>query len=142
MLSRRSLLRGAAAAALLPSVRASAQAPVAADWRSFVTSYRVPDWFRDAKLGLWSHWGPQCVPEYGDWYGRQMYIQGNPFYRHHLATYGHPTHFGFIEFINRWRAEAFEPQRLARLFRRAGARYLMSMANHHDNFDAFDSAHH
>ena len=143
MLSRRSLLRGAAAAALLPSAaRVSAQAPVAADWQSFVTSYRVPDWFRDAKFGLWSHWGPQCVPEHGDWYGRQMYIQGNPFYRHHVATYGHPTQFGFIEFIGRWRAEVFEPQRLARLFRRAGARYLMSMANHHDNFDNFDSAHH
>ncbi len=92
MFSRRQILGAAAAAALLPaSARAHAAQPIAADWQAFVAAYRVPDWFRDAKFGIWAHWGPQCVPEYGDWYGRQMYIQGNPFYDHHVRTYGHPA---------------------------------------------------
>lgn len=141
MLTRRELLAAAGAAALAPRT-ALAQGTVRADWQSFAAAYDVPDWFRDAKFGIWSHWGPQCVPEYGDWYGRQMYIQGNHVYRHHVATYGHPSRFGFMELIGRWRAEAWEPERLTRLFAKSGARYLMSMANHHDNFDAFDSAHH
>ena len=143
MLTRRDFLAAAGAASLVPgAARAQQTGPVAADWQSFAGAYRVPDWFRDAKFGMWSHWGPQCVPEYGDWYGRQMYIQGNHFYRHHLEKYGHPSQFGFMEFIGQWRAEAWEPDALGALFRRAGARYLMSMANHHDNFDNFDSAHH
>jgi alpha-L-fucosidase len=141
MFSRRQVLAAGASAALLPAL-ASAQGPIAPDWAAFVQAYRAPDWFRDAKFGIWSHWGPQCVPEYGDWYGRQMYIQGNPYYEHHVRTYGHPSRFGFMELIGRWRTERWEPEALMALYRRAGARYFMSMANHHDNFDNFDSAHH
>ena len=140
-LSRRQMLAGTAAAALLPSV-ASAQGPVAPDWQSFVAAHRVPDWFRDAKFGIWAHWGPQCVPEYGDWYGRLMYVQGHPTYQHHVSTYGHPTQSGFMDMIGRWRAENWEPEALIARYRRAGARYFMAMANHHDNLDLFDSAHH
>jgi alpha-L-fucosidase len=121
---------------------ARAEGPVASDWPSLVAAYRVPDWFRDVKFGIWSHWGPQCVPEFGDWYGRQMYIQGNPVYEHHLRTYGHPSEVGFIDLIGRWKAEAWQPEALMALYKKAGARYFMSMANHHDNFDNFDSAHH
>jgi alpha-L-fucosidase len=135
MLSRRDFLRSAAATPL-------AAAQLRPDWRSLVEAYRVPDWFRDAKFGIWSHWGPQCVPEFGDWYGRQMYIQGNRVYDHHVRTYGHPSRFGFLDLIGRWRAEAWQPEALTDLFRHAGARYLMSMANHHDNFDNFDSFDH
>ncbi len=76
-----------------PGRRASAAPAFAApkggfqpSWRSLADGYKTPDWFRDAKLGIWSHWGPQCVPEFGDWYGRQMYQQGNPFYEHHVRT--------------------------------------------------------
>jgi alpha-L-fucosidase len=142
MFSRRDLLRiGAASAALAPTTLKAA-APVAADWQAFAAAYRTPDWFRDAKFGIWSHWGPQCVPEFGDWYGRQMYIQGNPVYEHHLRTYGHPSKAGFIDLIGRWKAEAWQPEALMALYRKAGARYFMSMANHHDNLDMFDSAHH
>jgi alpha-L-fucosidase len=112
------------------------------DWRSLVEAYRVPEWFRDAKFGIWSHWGPQCVPEHGDWYGRQMYIQGNRFYEHHVRTYGHPSDVGFIDLIGRWKAEAWQPEALMALYKKAGARYFMSMANHHDNFDNFNSRHH
>jgi alpha-L-fucosidase len=141
MPTRRTFLGGAASAALLPSF-ASAQGTVLPDWQSFAGAYRTPDWFRDAKFGIWSHWGPQCVPEFGDWYGRLMYVQGSRFHDHHAATYGHPSEAGFMELIGRWRADAWEPEELTRLFRRAGAKYVMSMASHHDNFDNFDSAHH
>jgi alpha-L-fucosidase len=133
-LTRRGLLQGAAALAAAPAG--------GADWPSLAAAFRVPDWFRDAKFGLWAHWGPQCVPEAGDWYGRLMYVQGHPAYDHHLRTYGHPSRTGFLDIIGRWKAEAWEPERLIALYRKAGARYFVSMANHHDNFDNFDSMHH
>ncbi|RYG10339.1 MAG: alpha-L-fucosidase, partial [Caulobacteraceae bacterium] len=82
------------------------------------------------------------VPEFGDWYGRQMYIQGNPFYEHHVKTYGHPSDFGFIDFIDMWKGEHWDPDALLDLYQAAGARYIMVMANHHDNLDLFDSRHH
>lgn len=97
-LSRRDLLRAAAASPFAASAGPSG-ARVEPDWQSFVAAYRVPDWFSDAKFGIWSHWGPQCVPEFGDWYGRQMYVQGNRVYEHHVRTYGHPSRFGFLELI-------------------------------------------
>ena len=146
MISRRDLLRAGAASAALGAPAAGmaqpAPGPVAASWPSLVASYRVPQWFRDAKFGIWSHWGPQCVPEFGDWYGRQMYIQGNRVYDHHVATYGHPSEVGFLDLIGRWKAEAWEAEALMVLYARAGARYFVSMANHHDKLDNFDSAHH
>jgi alpha-L-fucosidase len=141
-LSRRNLLKGAAALGAAGAAAPLAAKPVAPEWPSLVSAFRVPDWFRDAKFGIWSHWGPQCVPEFGDWYGRQMYIQGNRFYEHHVKTYGHPADFGFMEFIGRWKPEAWQPEALMALYKKAGARYFMSMANHHDNLDNFDSSHH
>ena len=102
----------------------------------------MPDWFRDAKFGIWAHWGPQCVPEAGDWYGRLMYVQGHPAYAHHLRTYGHPADTGFLDLIGRWRAERWDPDALVARYARAGARYFMALACHHDNFDTYDSAHH
>lgn len=131
-----------AAAAAAPGLAARATGAVAPSWESLAGAYRVPDWFRDAKFGIWAHWGPQCVPEAGDWYGRLMYVQGHPAYDHHLRHFGHPSRTGFIDIIGRWKAEAWQPERLIDLYRKAGARYFVSMANHHDNFDNFDSAHH
>lgn len=116
--------------------------PFEASWDSLKAGCRVPDWYRDAKFGLWAHWGPQCVPEAGDWYARHMYIQGHPQYEHHLRNYGHPTDVGFIEIQRQWRAENWDPDDLLSLYKRAGARYFVAMANHHDNFDAWDSTHH
>ena len=118
------------------------EGPFAADWESLKASYRVPDWYRDAKFGLWAHWGPQCVPEAGDWYARHMYIQGTPQYEHHLRTYGHPADSGFIEVQRRWTAENWDPDDLLSLYKTAGARYFVAMANHHDNFDAWNSRFH
>ena len=82
------------------------------------------------------------MPEAGDWYGRLMYVQGHPAYDHHLRHYGHPADTGFIDLIGRWRAERWQPDALVQRYRRAGARYFVALACHHDNFDTFDSTHH
>ena len=70
-------------------------------WDS-LAKYQVPDWFRDAKFGMWAHWGPQCEPEAGDWYGRGMYEEGSRQYKFHVEKYGHPSKFGFKDVINVW----------------------------------------
>ena len=104
--------------------------------------YKTPEWFRDAKFGLWAHWSAQCVPETGDWYARQMYLQGERQYEHHLQHYGHPSKTGFMEIDNLWKAELWKPHELMELYLNAGAKYFMSLANHHDNFDCYDSRYH
>jgi len=104
--------------------------------------YRCPEWFRDAKFGIWAHWGPQAVPMVGDWYARQMYIQGHPQYIHHLKTYGHPSEQGYKDIIPLWKAERWDPDRLMAVYKKAGARYFVSMGVHHDNFDLWNSKHH
>jgi len=109
--------------------------------RASLARYEVPEWFRDAKLGMWAHWGPQSAVEAGDWYARHMYMQGTEQYDHHLRHYGHPSKFGFKDTIPLWKAERFDPARLVRLYKRAGAKYFMSMGVHHDNFDLWDSRH-
>jgi alpha-L-fucosidase len=124
------------------AARPISKGPFQPDWDSLVKGYKCPDWFRDAKFGIWAHWTAQCVPEQGDWYARQMYIQGHPQYNHHLRTYGHPTKFGFMEIDNLWKAEKWEPEKLIALYKRAGAKYFFGLANHHDNFDAYDSTYH
>jgi alpha-L-fucosidase len=147
-LSRRALLglaaaagaaRPAAAGPAWPWTRNAAFEP---SWNSLIAGYRAPDWFRDAKFGIWAHWGPQCVPEFGDWYGRLMYVQGDPFYEHHVKTWGHPSEFGFMEFNNLWKAEHWDPDALIGLYKAAGARYFVALANHHDNLDTWASRHH
>jgi alpha-L-fucosidase len=144
--TRRRFLATSAAAALAPhaaAVRAATQASeFAATWESLVAGYRAPDWFRDAKLGIWAHWSAQCVPEQGDWYARKMYIQGTPQYDFHVAHYGHPSQFGFMEIDRLWKAERWDPQALMQLYEAAGAKYFVSLANHHDNFDNYASRHH
>jgi alpha-L-fucosidase len=107
-------------------------------WDS-LQQYECPEWFRDAKFGIWAHWGPQCQPEEGDWYARGMYLEGGGQYRAHVATYGHPSEAGFKEVIRDWKAENWEPQKLVDLYKRAGAKYFFAMANHHDNLDLWDS---
>jgi alpha-L-fucosidase len=113
------------------------------DWTS-LHNYRVPDWYRDAKFGIFLHWGVFSVPEMSCWQARQMYMQtgtysGDRVYRHTLEHYGHPSQFGFKDLIPLWRAEKWDPDALAGFFRQVGARYLVPVAVHHDNFDNFDS---
>jgi alpha-L-fucosidase len=154
MLTKRHLLQataGLTAAAAASAISAElaepgfdriADGPFKPDWASLSAQYHAPDWFRDAKFGLWAHWGPQCVPEYGDWYARSMYLQGNPVYEHHVKTYGHPADFGFMDFYPRWKAENWDPDGLLDLYAKAGAKYFVAMANHHDNFDMYASKFH
>ncbi len=107
-------------------------------WES-LKQYQVPDWYRNAKFGIWAHWGPQCQPEDGDWYARKMYQQGSKPYNDHLARYGHPSLFGFKDIIHLWKAENWDPEKLVALYKDAGARFFVALANHHDNFDNWDS---
>lgn len=108
------------------------------DWQS-LQQYRIPEWFRNAKFGIWAHWGPQCQPEQGDWYGRFMYDEGSEQYKWHVAHYGHPSKAGFKEVINDWKAEQWDPEKLVALYKRTGAQYFFAMANHHDNLDMWNS---
>ena len=90
-----------------PSARAIAAGPFAAS-RESLKAYQTPDWFADAKFGIWNHWGPQSAAEYGDWYARRMYVEGEPQYRHHLEHYGHPSKTGFADVIRSWKADKFD----------------------------------
>jgi alpha-L-fucosidase len=128
----------------VPTVIVSTAAEPVADgkfqpsWDS-LKQYQVPEWFRDAKFGIWAHWGPQCQPERGDWYAREMYGEGSARYQFHVAHYGHPSVFGFKDVIHEWKAEHWDPDKLLALYKRAGAEYFFALASHHDNFDNFDS---
>lgn len=112
-----------------------------ASWDS-LRSYRCPEWFRDAKFGIWAHWGAGGVPMYGDWYGRKMYEEGSDVYYHHWKNYGHPSVHGYKDLIEEWKAEEFDPDGLLETYKQTGARYFMALAVHHDNFDNWDSVFH
>jgi alpha-L-fucosidase len=116
-----------------------AQGPFKPDWKSFFKLYECPEWFRDAKFGIWAHWSAQCQPEQGDWYGRHMYVQGHRQYEYHVAHYGHPSKFGFKDVCNEWKADKWDPEKLIQLYKRAGAKYFVALANHHCNFDNWNS---
>jgi alpha-L-fucosidase len=107
--------------------------------RVSLRAYEIPEWFRDAKFGIWAHWGPQSAVEAGDWYARNMYIEGSAQHAYHLKTYGHPSQFGFKDTIPAWKAEKFDPEHLMDLYKKAGAKYFMTMGVHHDNFDLWNS---
>ena len=102
-------------------------------------AYRFPAWFTDAKFGIWSHWGPQSGVEYGDWYARNMYIQGSGQYNYHVETYGHPSKIGYKDLIPQFKAARWDPDHLMDLYVKAGAKYFFSMGVHHDNFDMWNS---
>ena len=142
-LTRRSAIQLIATATAAPSFGAETGPEIAPGpfraTRDSLKEYRVPEWFRDAKFGIWAHWGPQSAPEYGDWYARNMYIQGHKQYKYHVGKYGHPTKFGFKDVIPTWKAERFDPDYLMGLYKKAGARYFVSMGVHHDNFDLWNS---
>ena len=105
---------------------------------SFV-QYKYPDWFRDAKFGIWAHWGPQAVPRQGDWYAKKLYEEGSADYKYHVAHYGHPSKFGYKDIIPLWKAERWDPEKLMALYKKVGARYFVSMGTHHDDFFLWNS---
>ncbi len=116
-----------------------ANGPYAADWESISRIYTVPEWWRDAKFGAWSHWDPQSMPEQGDWYARGMYMQGNRQYNYHVSHFGHPSEYGYKDICDNWVIDRWDPNELMDLYIEMGARYFMAMGVHHDNFDCWDS---
>ncbi|HLP08409.1 MAG TPA: alpha-L-fucosidase [Opitutaceae bacterium] len=138
-------IRSDEAPTVIVSTAAEPMAPgrFAPTWQS-LQQYEVPEWFRDAKFGIWAHWGPQCQPARGDWYARHMYFEDGPAWgtnvtAFHRETYGHPSQAGFKEVIHAWKAEKWDPEKLVALYKRAGAQYFFALANHHDNLDLWDS---
>ncbi len=101
--------------------------------------YTYPEWFRDAKFGIWAHWGPQAVPRQGDWYAKKLYQEGSDDYKYHMAHYGHPSKFGYKDIIPLWKAEKWNPEQLMALYKKVGAKYFVSMGTHHDDFFLWDS---
>ena len=129
-----------AAGSLVPNSPSIApiKGPFKPTWDS-LSKYQIPAWFRNAKFGMWAHWGPQCEPEDGDWYARYMYVQGSDQYNFHVKKYGHPSKFGFKDVIHQWTADQWDPESIVSLYKKTGARYFMAMANHHDNLDLYNS---
>ena len=108
-------------------------------WES-LSGYRVPEWYRNAKFGIFIHWGIYSVPAFGnEWYSRNMYIEGTPEFAHHVETYGKQSRFGYKDFIPMFRAEKFDPAVWADLFFEAGAKYVVPVAEHHDGFQMYKS---
>ena len=116
-----------------------ATGPFTPDWESLRT-YEVPEWFRDAKFGIWAHWGPQCVEGSGDWMARGLYLEGDWPYRYHREHYGHPSEVGFKDILPLFKAENWTPDELVKFYKEeCGAQYFFALGNHHDNFDLWDS---
>lgn len=107
-------------------------------WES-LGQYKVPEWFRNVKFGIWAHWGPQCVEGSGDWMARTLYIEGSREYQYHLEHYGHPSEVGFKDILPMFRAEKWDPDKLVAFYKKIGAQYFFALGNHHDNFDLWDS---
>lgn len=116
--------------------------PFKAEWSS-LENYQIPQWYKDAKFGIFIHWGAYSVPAFGsEWYPRQMYIdtdrRGDNFFRHHIESYGAQKTFGYKDFIPQFKAEKFDPAEWAKLFKETGARYVIPVAEHHDGFPMYD----
>jgi alpha-L-fucosidase len=118
------------------------QGPFRASWDS-LQNYKVPRWYEDAKFGIFIHWGVYSVPAFGnEWYPRQMYCEDKPEFQHHLKTYGPQRKFGYKDFIPMFKAEKWDPHHWADLFRKAGAKFVMPVAEHHDGFAMYDCGFH
>jgi alpha-L-fucosidase len=116
----------------------AARGPFRASWESLET-YTVPEWYLDAKFGIFIHWGVYSVPAFdNEWYPRNMYLKDKLVFKHHVATYGPQSQFGYKDFIPKFRAEKFDANHWAELFRKAGARYVVPVAEHHDGFPMYD----
>ena len=129
-----------ARAAILKEVdRKGREGPFRPDWES-LQKYEVPEWYEDAKFGIFIHWGVYSVPAFGnEWYPRNMYREESDEYRHHVATYGAVDQFGYKDFVPMFKAERFDAAAWARLFKEAGAKYVVPVAEHHDGFAMYDS---
>lgn len=109
------------------------------DWDNLSRQYNTPSWWREAKLGAWSHWDPQSMAEDGDWYSRGMYLEGHPQSKFHREHFGHPSEYGYKELCRDWKIDLWDPEDLMNLYEKMGARYFLALGNHHDNFDCWES---
>ncbi|MEJ0103697.1 MAG: alpha-L-fucosidase [Bacteroidota bacterium] len=121
-------------------LQVNAQERYQANWES-LKKYQVPDWFRDAKFGIFIHWGVYSVPAFGsEWYPRNMYEKGSPEFKHHVETYGPQNKFGYKDFVPMFKAEKFNAAQWVDLFKKAGAKYIVPVAEHHDGFSMYKTA--
>ncbi len=129
----------AARAAILEHVdQVNRGGPFRPDWES-LRNHKVPEWYKDAKFGIFIHWGVYSVPAFGnEWYPREMYDPASSEYKHHIAVYGTQDKFGYKDFIPKFTAEKFDPAAWARLFKEAGAKYVVPVFEHHDGFAMYD----
>ena len=110
------------------------------DWDNIAANYRFPEWFVDAKFGIFIHWGVYAVPAFGnEWYARNMYQKDSREYKHHIETWGPHTEFGYKDFVPMFKAEKFNADEWAHLFKEAGACYVVPVAEHHDGFSMYNS---
>jgi alpha-L-fucosidase len=117
-----------------------APGPFEPTWESIEANYPgTPDWLREAKFGLWVHFGPQSAGKSGDWYARRLYVPGTSAYKNHLEHYGHPSEVGYKEVLRDWNPDMLDPARLVEIYRDAGVRFLIIQGVHHDQFDLWDS---
>ncbi len=117
-----------------------AEGPFAPNWESIEANYPgTPDWLREAKFGIWVHFGPQSAGESGDWYARHLYKEDHHAYANHIKRYGHPSEVGYKDVLRDWNPTALNPEYLTELYHKAGARFLMIQGVHHDNYDLWDS---
>ncbi len=107
-------------------------------WDSLV-KFEVPEWYQDAKFGIFIDWGIASVPAFdNEWYPRNMYIQGSKVFLHHLETYGPQSKFGFKDFIPKFTGDKFDANQWAELFKKSGAKFVVPVAEHHDGFPMYD----
>lgn len=110
------------------------------NWES-LQQYKIPQWYQDAKFGIFIHWGVYAVPAFGnEWYPRHMYQQGTNEFKHHVETYGPHNQFGYKDFIPLFKAEQFDATQWAALFVESGAKFVMPVAEHHDGFAMYETA--
>jgi alpha-L-fucosidase len=107
--------------------------------RASLRAYTTPDWFADAKFGIWAHWGPQSAIGDGDWYARNMYMEGSDQYAYHLKRFGPQSKVGYKDLIHLYTADQWDPEHLMDLYQKAGAKYFFSMGVHHDGYDLWNS---
>jgi alpha-L-fucosidase len=146
--TRRDALKMMGSATLLGSLASRDAAPALGqmmtagsftDTRASLANYRIPDWFADAKFGIWAHWGPQSAVGDGDWYARNMYMEGSKQYEYHRQRFGPQSKVGYKDLINLFTASEWDPEHLMDLYQKAGAKYFFSMGVHHDNYDMWNS---
>ncbi|HEY5211815.1 MAG TPA: alpha-L-fucosidase [Acidobacteriaceae bacterium] len=123
-----------------PIADLSGDGPYKPTWDSLL-QYEAPEWYRDAKFGIWAHWSPQCVPEDGDWYARNMYMEGSGQNKFQSDHYGAPSRFGYKDLCAQWTLLNWEPDQLIDRYKKAGAKLFIALANHHDGFDTWNSGH-